>query len=85
MCIGTWLATEDEVSTHMFGGGVAGDLLKLAADHLRPRFRGFLALVPYPDHTREYQRDQRNDADQQQQSHDFATGRYYHCHFSASN
>lgn len=75
---------EKEVSTHMFSGGVAGDLLKLAADHLRPRFRRFLALVPYTDHTRDYQRHQRNDTDQQRQSHDFATGRYYHCHFSSS-
>ena len=50
---------EKKVSTHVFGGSVAGDLLKLAADHLRPLFRRFFALVPYTDHARDYQRHQR--------------------------
>lgn len=76
---------EREHSTHVFDGRVSGDLLQLAAHHLCPRFRRFLALVPYPDHARDYQRHQGNNADQQRQSHDFATGRYYHRHFFCSS
>lgn len=70
-----------EFSTHVFGGSVSGDLLKLAADHLRPSLGRFLALVPYPDHSH-YERHHRDNTDQQRQRHDLATGRYYHRHFS---
>lgn len=70
-----------EFSTHVFGGSVSGDLLKLAADHLRPSLARFLALVPYPDHSH-YERHHRDNTDQQRQCHDLATGRYYHRHFS---
>lgn len=70
-----------EFSTHVFGGSVSGDLLKLAADHLPSLARAFLALVPYPDHSH-YERHYRDNTDQQRQCHDLATGRYYHRHFS---
>ena len=51
-----WPTVKRKISTHVFDGSVAGDLLKLAADQLRPRFRRLLALVPYTDHARDYQR-----------------------------
>lgn len=70
--------------THVLHRGIPGDLLKLAADHLpRPRAVRLLALpAPNTDYSRYNESHQGDDADQQGQCHDFATGRYYHRHLS---
>lgn len=50
----------------MLHGGVAGDLLKLAADHLRARAAvgRLLAAMPDTDHARYNETHQGDDADQ---------------------
>jgi len=63
-------------------GGISGDLLELAAHHLRSS-RGvrFLALAaPDTDHARYNECHQSDDADEQGQCHDLTAGRYYHRH-----
>lgn len=55
------------VFTHVLHGGIAGDLLKLAADHLRARavvVAHLLASMPDTDHTRYNKSHQGDDADQ---------------------